>query len=108
MIRGRTAKFPSGLVARSMGRAAGRRVLAIYTARFAKAIVLGKGAMKDGQLLKDIAWARAHLLIMDTFWSSKTGATGHGTEVGVSEKAKVDFIASYERLFIKFPTPICF
>ena len=48
MIRGRTAKFPSGLVARSMGRAAGRRVLAIYTARFAKAIVLGKGAIRTG------------------------------------------------------------
>lgn len=108
MIRGRTAKFPSGLIARSMGRAAGRRVLAVYTTRFAKAILLGTGAMKDGQLLKDIAWARAHLLIMDAFWSSKTGATGHGTEGGVSEKAKGDFIASYERLYIKFPTPICF
>ena len=108
MIRGRTAKFPSGLTARAMQRAAGRRVLAIYAMRFARAIALGKAAMKDGQLLRDIAWARAHLLIMDTFWSSKTGAAGHGTAGGVSEAAKGDFIASYERLFIKFPTPMCF
>lgn len=106
MIRGRTAKFPSGLTVRAMQHASSRRVLAIYISKFARAICMGKAAMRDGQLLRDIAWARAHLLIMDTFWSSKTGATGHGTGTGVREKGA--FVASYERLFIKFPTPICF
>jgi hypothetical protein len=56
LVRGRTSKFPLGLMLRIVGDHRGRRVSWAYLVRLAKATWLGRKAMDDGQLLKDIAW----------------------------------------------------
>lgn len=64
VVRGKSAALPRAFLVQAALDSRSRRVLAAYLARLAYAFCLGaKKAMDEGQLLKDIAWARAHLLI---------------------------------------------
>lgn len=93
MVRGRTARLPWGLFARTCGSACGRRAARIYLARFGRAMLLQKRALKDGQLLKDLAWARLHLRVVDVWLQVANGA----------ERGWLD---SYERTLMAFPVPL--
>jgi len=53
-----------------------------------------KEALNNGQLLRDIAWSRVHLLVIYEFIK-----TNHGS---------IKFLNSYEKILIKFPTPLQF
>ena len=54
---------------------------------------LQKRALKDGQLLKDLAWARLHLRVVDVWLQVANGA----------ERGWLD---SYERTLMAFPVPL--
>ena len=56
-------------------------------------MLLGKAAINDGQLLKDIAWARLHLRVIDNWLRSASGA-----EVG--------WLDSYAKTMMVFPVPV--
>lgn len=92
--------FPVSLMMRSilLNGSAARRVAFHYVLGIAHAMWLQQKAMDEGQLLKDIAWCRAHLLIIDSF--RRHGGKKHGQE-NVN-----DMIDSYERVLIHFPTPV--
>ena len=99
IVRGRTAKLPLGLMLRvSWGHAAGRRAAATYAARFARAMALRKRALKDGALLRDIAWSRAHMKVIDV-WLRRGG----GDVFGAAERAR--WLDSYSRVAVRFPVP---
>ena len=92
--------FPVSLMLRSIfvNGAVSRRVVLHYAVGIARAMWLQEKAMEEGQLLRDIAWCRAHLLIIDSF--RRHGAAKHGVE-------HVDaMIASYEKILVRFPTPV--
>jgi len=94
MVRGRTNMFPRDLLLRSLLTSAGRRALWTFATRMAAAQILGRKALHEGQLLRDIAWSRAHLLIVDA-WTKQT-------------RYPQEWLASYERQFMRFPVPTCF
>ena len=73
IVRGRTAKLPLGLFARTCRSTAGRRAARVYLARFGRAMLMQRAAMKDGQLLKDLAWARVHLRVVDVWLNHAAG-----------------------------------
>jgi hypothetical protein len=94
------AMFPPALMFRSLllNGSAARRAAAHYACGIARAMWLRQRALGDGQLLRDIAWSRAHLLIIDSF--RRRGGERHGAaNVG-------DMLASYEKVLVRFPTPI--
>lgn len=97
---GVSAMFPIKLLFRSvfLNGPSIRRVAVHYIFGIAKAMWLQERAMEDGQLLKDIAWARAHLLIIDSF--VRFGARKYGKE------NIADMITSYEKILMRFPTPV--
>jgi hypothetical protein len=65
-------------------------------ARLARATLMQRNALKDGQLLKDLAWARCHLRVIDVWLNHAAGATeGAG-----------DWLQSYERVLMRFPAPL--
>jgi alkylation response protein AidB-like acyl-CoA dehydrogenase len=92
IVRGRTPKIPFGLIWRTSGTAHGRKAAAIYLSKFARAMLLGKKAIKDGQLLRDIAWARSHLRIIDTWLKT-------------NQEPK-EWLESYDRIAMRFPVPM--
>ena len=94
MVRGRTSMLPGGLLARSLTSTHSRKALWAFVKGIARARMLGKKALGEGQLLKDIAWARAHLLILDA-WRRQTDFPP-------------SWVDSYARVMLRFPTPICF
>jgi hypothetical protein len=89
IFRGRTSMLPWGLMLRVMMNAQGRRAVGVYLSKLARATMLGKKAIGDGQLLKDIAWARAHIRVIDV-WMRTPGA-------------KKAWLESYERVLMVFP-----
>jgi hypothetical protein len=95
VVRGRTSKLPLGLMARVATSAHGRRAIAIYMERFARAMVLQRSAMQDGQLLRDIAWARAHMRVIDT-WNTSFGG----------DAQKSQWLDSYAKIAMRFPVPL--
>ena len=61
IVRGRTLKFPLSLILHVSKTSEGRKAAWEYIKGFSQAMVLGKKAIKAGQLLRSIAWSRAHL-----------------------------------------------
>ena len=98
VVRGRTAKLPLALMARIAGTAAGRRATAFYLARFGRALLLRRRALQDGALLRDIAWARLHMRVVDVWLATKAAA-------GAAGAARRAWLDSYERVLMRFPTP---
>lgn len=92
--------FPPSLVLSSLFHSATTRyVLFTYIQKIAYAFYLGKSALDEGQLLRDIAWARAHLLLLKDFRSGKAGKAKFSA-------AEMDAIeASYAEVLVKFPVP---
>ena len=90
IVRGRTSKLPVGLMARASKCAAGRYVCVVYMRQMGSAMLLGRKALKAGQLLRDIAWARAHMRVIDV-WLSTAGSE------------KVGWLDSYQTV-LPFPT----
>ena len=95
MFRGRTSLFPISLLLSSLGFRQGRRVVFEYLKKIGYAMLIREAALKDGQLLKDIAWCRAHLIIMNTVRGLKGGAA-----------PPAGWLDSYESVLIKFPMPV--
>ena len=58
------------------------------------ATLLGKRALGAGRLLRDVAWARAHLRVVDV-WLSHTK----------NDPVQRAWLESYDRVLMKFPTP---
>eukprot|EP00615_Pteridomonas_danica_P000841 CAMPEP_0114354888 /NCGR_PEP_ID=MMETSP0101-20121206/19809_1 /TAXON_ID=38822 ORGANISM="Pteridomonas danica, Strain PT" /NCGR_SAMPLE_ID=MMETSP0101 /ASSEMBLY_ACC=CAM_ASM_000211 /LENGTH=522 /DNA_ID=CAMNT_0001496565 /DNA_START=18 /DNA_END=1583 /DNA_ORIENTATION=- len=56
IFRGRTSMLPFAMILRVSFDPRGRRAIATYFSKLARATFLGKKAIGDGQLLKDIAW----------------------------------------------------
>ena len=91
--------FPFSLMLRSLftNGAVSRRLIFWYTSSILRALWLKERAMNDGQLLRDIAWCRAHLMIIDIFL--RFGGTKYGEEnIG-------EMIDSYENILVRLPTP---
>jgi hypothetical protein len=96
MVRGRTPRLPLGLFARTCRSAAGRRAARVFLARLARATLMQRDAMKDGQLLKDLAWARVHLRVIDVWLNHAAGEGERGA----------GWLESYERVLMRFPAPL--
>ena len=92
VVRGRTPKVPLGLLLRVCGDARGRKAAWHYATRFAKAAWLGRAAMSDGPLLRDLAWARAHLRVVDVWLKATAG-----------DPAKRAWLDSYDKILMVFP-----
>jgi acyl-CoA oxidase len=95
IVRGRTPKLPFGLMWRVSGTSSGRTAAAVYVERFARAMFLQKRAMEDGQLLRDIAWARAHLRVIDV-WIKENRDNAE----------RLDWLESYSHVLLRFPVPV--
>lgn len=94
--------FPVGLILRSLCRGTTRRVLLHYVCLVAEAMWLGKKAMDEGQLLRDLAWARAHLLILDHWFGEGIKAkTASGSRSSDAHR----LAESYNSVLVRFPTP---
>jgi hypothetical protein len=92
--------FPLSLVLFSLLHSATTRyVLWTYTKSIAWAFYLGKRALDEGQLLRDIAWARAHLLLLKDF---RQGVAGK-KKFSSSEMDAIE--QSYAEVLVKFPVP---
>ena len=94
IVRGRTPMVPWGVAARVCGDARGRKALAAYASALGRATLLGKRALGAGQLLRDVAWARAHLRIVDVWLKHTRG-----------DPVKRAWLDSYDRVLMRFPTP---
>jgi hypothetical protein len=88
-----------------MGHAAGRRAVNYYLARLTRAMYLRKAAMDDGRLLKDLAWARAHVLIIDKWLVSTTASTAFRA-TAASPPDSDDFLSAYQYLLMRMPVPV--
>ena len=95
MVRGRTSMLPLGLMSQIVACPQGRRAVAYFMARLARASILGKAAMKDGQLLKDLAWARTHMRVIAA-WRAQPG-------YGETEAL---WLESYGTTCMAFPVPL--
>lgn len=98
---GAAAMFPASLVAFSLRHSSTTRFLLWkYVSSVAYAMCLGKKALDEGQLLRDIAWARAHLLIVRSFSRDQRAAAST-----YSSSEKRDMEESYASVLVKFPVP---
>jgi hypothetical protein len=92
MFRGRTSLMPFKLLLRSVWSSSyGRYVAWQYLCKIMYAMLIREKALNDGQLLKDIAWCRAHLLIIDTW---------------ITSGKPIEWLESYSDILIRFPVPI--
>ena len=98
VLGGWKSLFPIALLIRCLQRGSTRRVVWIYLCLVLQALWLGKLAMEDGQLLRDIAWARAHLLILDDWYVHGVKTYGGGTDAHRMGD-------SYAHVLARFPTP---
>ena len=57
-------------------------------------MLLRRRALKDGALLRDIAWSRAHMRVIDAWLAATAGSP-----------SRRDWLQSYERVLVRFPTP---
>ena len=102
IVRGRTSKIPLALLTRLVTGAGrqGRLAVRVYLSRFARAMALGRAAAKDGQLLRELAWARLHLRVLDAWCQNNSEARAEGGAVVAS------WLGSYERVLMCFPVPV--
>jgi acyl-CoA oxidase len=89
IFRGRTSMIPLGMILRVCQDARGRSAVATYFAKLARGTFMGKKAIGDGQLLRDIAWARAHIRVIDVWLKTPN--------------ANRDWLESYEKVLMVFP-----
>jgi acyl-CoA oxidase len=94
LVRGRTSKFPLGLMWRISSTSQGWIASKTYMKLLAKAMYLGVKALNAGQLLRDIAWARAHMRIIDNWMN-----------YAKNDSEKLSWLNSYESVLMRFPTP---
>jgi len=94
--------FPKELLVNSFKRHQTRGLVFRYIGFILWAMLLGKSALNDGQLLRDIAWCRANMLILDTWFSSAPKFTLNEKVEDVSR-----MVESYERVLMRFPIPVC-
>lgn len=92
IVRRRNPRLPLRLFAAVSCTQCGRQAVCHYISCFARAMMLGKAALEDGQLLKDIAWARAHMRIISAWLKDGTGPA--------------EWLESYARVAVRFPTPV--
>ena len=76
-----------------------RYILWTYVKSIAYAFYLGKKALDEGQLLRDIAWARAHLLLLKDF------RRGEAARAKFSDVEMDAIEQSYAEVLVKFPVP---
>ena len=76
-----------------------RYILWTYVKSIGYAFYLGKKALDEGQLLRDIAWARAHLLLLKDFRKGEAARAKFTT----SEMDAVEL--SYAEVLVIFPVP---
>jgi len=94
VIRGRTSRLPLGLLWRLAFDRRGRRAISFYVSRMARALLLWSKAVDDGQLLKDVAWARMHMRVLDA-WLAQDRAS-----------CPEAWLESYEKILMQFPVPV--
>ena len=100
VVRGRTSKVPLGLMLRvAAGHSAGRKAARTYVTQFSRAMLLQKNAMKDGNLLRSIAWSRAHMKVIDVWLKKHAGSDAKSA-------AQRAWLSSYERVAVRFPVPL--
>ena len=85
--------FPLGLIFSSLFDRPSRKATFSYVANVLFAFCLQKRALDNGQLLRDIAWSRAHMLILENYKRSP-------------EYLGAGWMESYERTLLRFPTPL--
>ena len=95
IVRGRSSKVPVSLMVSLALDPCGRKACSIYLERFARAMLLQTKALEDGQLLRDIAWARAHMRVIQVWLATNKGNSG-----------KIEWLDSYNRVLMKFPVPV--
>ena len=81
------------------GHSAGRKAATAYVTRFSRAMLLQKKAMKDGNLLRSIAWSRAHMKVIDVWLKKYAGSDAKSA-------AQRAWLSSYERVAVRFPVPL--
>lgn len=100
---GLSALFPFSLVMFALFHSwTTRYVLWNYVTSVVYAFWLGKRALEEGQLLRDIAWCRAHLLILKSFWARR-GQGGARESFSGEEMEAME--ASYSEVLVRFPVP---
>ena len=99
MFRGRTSLFPVSLLFNSLFHTTGRKVVFEYLKKIGYAMLIREAALKDGQLLKDIAWCRAHLIIMNS-WRNQKISDEYPT------KLPDYWLDSYDSVLVRFPMPV--
>ena len=87
--------IPLGLMRQVVTCSQGRRAISYFLARLTRATLLGKSAMKDGQLLKDLAWSRTHMRVIAA-WLAQPG---YG-------EAEALWLESYGTTMMAFPVPL--
>ena len=95
IVRGRTKSIPLKLMLSVCGTAEGRAATTTYLTSFGRAMLLGKKAIKDGQLLRDIAWSRAHLRVISNWLNQKQDEIN----------APKNWLKSYAAVAMRFPVP---
>jgi acyl-CoA oxidase len=100
MFRGRTSLIPFGLFWRISGKSVGRKVIFAFLYRIMIAYWLKEKALDDGQLLREIGWCRAHLLIIDSWLNTSSDTCSS------KESRPVDWLDSYEHILVRFPMPV--
>ncbi len=87
--------LPVSLMLRMCHKSAlGRSVVGTYVKNVTYAFLNQKEAQVNGQLVRDIAWGRAHMLILDAWYKS--------------DVCKAGWDESYAAVLNKFPTPAQF
>jgi len=92
---GRTARVPLSAVAAVVWRLPW--TVAQYLRKLSQAMLLGKQAQFEPQLLRDIAWSKANLLVLEQ-WFRRRGAAPESQA----------FFESYERVLLRLPVPVIF
>lgn len=110
IFRGRTSLLPPlDLLARGLLCPVRRGVLGHYFSKIATARMMGMKALNEGQLLRDIAWCRAHLLILDTWAQGRAREAAKGPSgefASAPHKFSLSWLESYNSIMIRFPTPV--
>ena len=92
---GRTERFPILRLAKAVFHSPQQRKVAIkYVQLMFRAILLGKKAQHDDQLLRDIAWTKAHLYVLDCF--ARRAAKDCPLDA---------FYQSYDAILLHWPVP---
>jgi len=90
---GKTARFDWDVMKIALQDPVARLVVFQYIKCLIKATLLGRKAKDEDQLLRDLAWAKAHLLVL-TGW--------------IKKGKNLEWLQSYADVLLKWPVPIIF